>query len=234
MTKSAPKPITKLKSATGSRTTKKDQLIKLLGSKSGADIKSLSEKLGWQQHTTRAAMSGLRKAGYEVAAERSPPRAVCQSSASCRYQRSNGPPQQRLQPMGRDPNPERPAVLQKWEAVFGSPPPPYLSVPFMQKAILYEQQCKALGGLSAATRRALKQIAKGYEVTAAAPAKLSTGAHLVREWNGRTYQVHVTEGGFELDGKKWSSLSAIAKHITGATWSGPRFFGLSTRSGAQV
>lgn len=52
-------------------TTKKDQLIKLLGTKTGADIKTLSERLGWQQHTTRAAMSGLRKAGYEVAGVRS-------------------------------------------------------------------------------------------------------------------------------------------------------------------
>jgi predicted transcriptional regulator len=60
----------KPKPSKSSRTTKKDQLIKLLGSKSGADIKSLSEKLGWQQHTTRAAMSGLRKAGYEVAGEK--------------------------------------------------------------------------------------------------------------------------------------------------------------------
>ena len=70
MTNSAPNPTIKPKPATASRTTKKDQLIKLLGTKSGADIKSLSEKLGWQQHTTRAAMSGLRKAGYEVAGEK--------------------------------------------------------------------------------------------------------------------------------------------------------------------
>ena len=61
---------TKPKRAAASRTTKKDQLIKLLGTKSGADIKSLSEKLGWQQHTTRTAMSGLRKAGYEVAGQK--------------------------------------------------------------------------------------------------------------------------------------------------------------------
>ncbi|WP_435704445.1 DUF3489 domain-containing protein [Yoonia sp.] len=46
--------------------TKKAQLIKLLGRKSGADIVALSDILGWQLHTTRAAMSGLRKAGYEV------------------------------------------------------------------------------------------------------------------------------------------------------------------------
>lgn len=55
------------KATAGTRPTKKDQLIKLLAAKTGVDIKSLSEKLGWQQHTTRAAMSGLRKAGYEVA-----------------------------------------------------------------------------------------------------------------------------------------------------------------------
>ena len=52
------------------RTTKKDQLIKLLGTKSGNDIKSLSAKLGWQQHTTRAALSGLRKAGFKVVNEK--------------------------------------------------------------------------------------------------------------------------------------------------------------------
>lgn len=133
--------------------------------------------------------------------------------------------------MGRDPNPERPATLEQWEAVFGLSPPPYLSVPFMQKALAYEAQCKALGGLPAATRRALKQIAAGEDVTTATPVKLSIGAHLVREWNGRTYQVQVTESGFEMDGKTWKSLSAIAKHITGATWSGPRFFGLNGGAG---
>jgi len=132
--------------------------------------------------------------------------------------------------MGRDPNPKRPETVQHWEAVFGSPPPAYLSVPFMHKAIRYEQQCKALGGPTATTRRAVRQIAGGQEVATAAPIMLSAGAHLVQEWNGRTYQVQVTEGGFEMDGKTWRSLSAIAKHITGATWSGPRFFGVNNRS----
>lgn len=61
---------TKPKPNSASGTTKKNQLIKLLDSKSGADIRTLSDKLGWQQHTTRAAMSGLRKAGYEVAGEK--------------------------------------------------------------------------------------------------------------------------------------------------------------------
>ena len=80
------------------------------------------------------------------------------------------------------------------------------------------------------TRRTLKQIAKCETAEVAIASRLSPGAHLVREWNGRTYQVHVLEGGFEMDGKTWRSLSAIAKHITGATWSGPRFFGLNGKS----
>jgi hypothetical protein len=59
------------------------------------------------------------------------------------------------------------------------------------------------------------------------------GAHLVREWNGRTYQVEVLNDGYRMDGRTWPSLSAIAKHITGTTWSGPRFFGLADRAGGD-
>ena len=53
------------------------------------------------------------------------------------------------------------------------------------------------------------------------------GSHFVREWNGRTYQVEVVDGGYTMDGKTWRSLSAIARHITGAHWSAPRFFGVN-------
>lgn len=53
------------------RVTKKDQLIRMLGSASGTDIATISAKLGWQTHTTRAALTGLRKAGHEVVAEKS-------------------------------------------------------------------------------------------------------------------------------------------------------------------
>ncbi len=62
---------------------------------------------------------------------------------------------------------------------------------------------------------------------------LSEGTHLVREWNGRTYQVEVTKSGYVMDGKTYRSLTAIARRITGANWSGPRFFGLVDRSNRQ-
>jgi len=56
----------KSKSRTSGRKTKKQELIRLLGGKSGADIARLSEKLGWQPHSVRAAMTGLRKDGYDI------------------------------------------------------------------------------------------------------------------------------------------------------------------------
>jgi hypothetical protein len=128
-------------------------------------------------------------------------------------------------------DPDRAAVLQDWAETFGSPPPPYLSVAFMRRALAHEAQCRKHGGLPAATRRALKRIADGQAVTEINKQIARPGAHLVREWNGRTYQVEVLEKGYRMDGRAWPSLSAIAKHITGTTWSGPRFFGLSDRAG---
>ena len=56
---------------------------------------------------------------------------------------------------------------------------------------------------------------------------LSSGIHLVREWNGRTYHVQVIDYCYRFDGKTYPSLTTIAKRITGTHWSGPRFFGLT-------
>ena len=65
---------------------------------------------------------------------------------------------------------------------------------------------------------------------AAAPAgSVSAGTHLVRERNGRTYQVEVIDNGYRFDGKTYPSLTTIAKRITGTHWSGPRFFGLTPK-----
>lgn len=132
------------------------------------------------------------------------------------------------------PHPEREQIRARWEETFGSPPPPYLSVAFMEKAVVHEAQCRQHGGLSAATRKALKRIAEGQPPAHATRSRLKPGAHLVREWNGRTYQVEVTDDGYRMDGRRWRSLSALAKHITGTSWSGPRFFGLNDRAGKST
>ena len=56
-------------------------------------------------------------------------------------------------------------------------------------------------------------------------------SRLVRQWRGHTHTVLVTENGFEYDGQRYRSLTVIAERITGAHWSGPRFFGLTKRAG---
>lgn len=55
---------------------------------------------------------------------------------------------------------------------------------------------------------------------------LAPGDRLLREWNGKTYVVEVIEDGYVFEAKVCSSLTAIARQITGTHWSGPRFFGL--------
>ena len=117
---------------------------------------------------------------------------------------------------------DRSGCLNRWREVFGRPPPKYLSPQFMKRVLIWETQNRLLGGVSVKTTRRLQEIASGKSV----PARAKPGSHLIREWNGRTYQIEVTDGGYVMDGKSWRSLSAIARHITGAHWSGPRFFGV--------
>jgi len=89
----------------------------------------------------------------------------------------------------------------------------------------------AYGGLSKATQRKLIALIKELETNGSIVSdpnpRIRPGARLVREWRGRTHTVVVTEEGFEYVGKTYSSLSKIAQAITGAHWSGPRFFGLN-------
>ena len=63
---------------------------------------------------------------------------------------------------------------------------------------------------------------------------LKIGTTLVRQWRGHTHTVLVHKDGFEHEGQRYRSLSLIAERITGAHWSGPRFFGLTKRAGASV
>jgi Protein of unknown function (DUF2924) len=108
--------------------------------------------------------------------------------------------------------------------------PPRLSRDLLIRTIAYRIQALAYGGLSKATQRkldALTRELKGKGSIAVTPEiSLRPGTRLVREWRGRTHTVAVTENGFEYAGKTFSSLTKIAHAITGAHWSGPRFFGL--------
>jgi hypothetical protein len=124
--------------------------------------------------------------------------------------------------------------IDEWRRMLGGQSLKYVSVQFMRSALAYEAQIKAHGDHSRAVRKAFKAALKtdqnssdvGGRSKPSIQTALRPGTHLVREWNGRTYQVEVLEDGFQMDGKRYRSLSAIAKKITDAHWSGPRFFGL--------
>lgn len=124
--------------------------------------------------------------------------------------------------------------IDEWRRMMGAQSLKYISVQFMRSALAYEAQVKAYGGHSTAVRNAFKLALRTHQKSSelggrpkpALQPSLRSGTHLVREWNGRTYQVEVLDDGFQMDGKRYRSLSAIARKITGAHWSGPRFFGL--------
>jgi hypothetical protein len=129
---------------------------------------------------------------------------------------------------------DRNECIIRWQKRFGASPPPHVSVRFMRRALAYEDQIERHGGHSASIKRALRRALKterqgkarsGSNMLIATPL-LRSGIQLVREWNGRPYRVEVLDDGFQMDGKRYRSLSAIAKKITGTHWSGPRFFGL--------
>ncbi len=121
---------------------------------------------------------------------------------------------------------DRSALLQRWRSAFGRVAPPRLSRPLMAKAIAYDLQVRAFGGLSARTIRALKAAAKPHAALAASVKPPSRGARLIREWNGVLYEVEVLDDGYIWRSQRYRSLSAIALAITGTKWSGPRFFGI--------
>jgi hypothetical protein len=101
----------------------------------------------------------------------------------------------------------------------------------------------AWGGLRPEPQRQLLRIAQQFKETGAATIRarpeLKPGTRLMREWQGRTYDVLVLDDGFSWQNTRYRSLSAIARKITGTAWSGPLFFGLkpnrsATRRSSQV
>lgn len=125
----------------------------------------------------------------------------------------------------------RAALLERWEADHGQLPPKGISRRLLAYSAAYQLQVRAFGGLSPAVRRKLMRVvpAKRSSDKADKPLqknRLTPGTRLVREWHGETYTVEVLKEGYAYDGELHGSLSEIARKITGARWSGPRFFGL--------
>ncbi|MGC1886362.1 MAG: DUF2924 domain-containing protein [Stellaceae bacterium] len=129
-------------------------------------------------------------------------------------------------------------LRQQWRALYKVDAPPHLSRELLVRAVAYRMQEMALGGLRPERQRQLRQIAQEFNETGKirrrARPELKSGTRLVREWQGRTYEVAVVDDGFSWQGTHYRSLSALARKITGTAWSGPLFFGLKTTRSATV
>ncbi|MCB2015437.1 MAG: DUF2924 domain-containing protein [Sphingobium sp.] len=126
----------------------------------------------------------------------------------------------------------------EWSKLMGSEAPNNSSQ-FMIQRLSYRIQELAFGGMSKPLVRTLDALADEYEgkkvrkSVIADPRNPIIGTRLIREWNGTEHTVTVLKDGFDWQGQRFKSLSAIAKTITGTSWNGYRFFGLRQAEGAR-
>ncbi|MEX2374062.1 MAG: DUF2924 domain-containing protein [Dehalococcoidia bacterium] len=108
-----------------------------------------------------------------------------------------------------------------WRRHFGAPPS-VRSRDLLRRMLAFELQAATHGGLPPELRQKLRSA------STSAPRKPGPqpGSTITREWRGARHVVEVIGSGFVHDGQTYASLSEVARAITGARWSGPRFFGL--------
>jgi Protein of unknown function (DUF2924) len=123
-----------------------------------------------------------------------------------------------------------------WGEMFGSLPHPKLRRELLIPILAYRLQERALGGLKPSTTCRLRAIADIGEGKKAAGQALAPrpGKRMVRQWQGKLYEVVTLESGFMFDGQKYRSLPEIARAIAGTRWSGPAFFGLRKRRSEEA
>jgi hypothetical protein len=127
-------------------------------------------------------------------------------------------------------------LREEWRRLYKTDASPHLSRKLLIRAVAYRMQEVALGGLRPEPLRQLRQLAQEVKQTGEGEKRfrpqLKPGTRLMREWQGRTYEVVVLDDGFSWKGAHYRSLSAIARKITGTAWSGPLFFGLKQNQSA--
>jgi len=121
-----------------------------------------------------------------------------------------------------------PAQLRaEWRRLYRNLPPD-LTPDLLARGIAHHLQERTHGGMPASSRRELDQLVRrmteGREL--GSNIGIKPGTRLCRDWHGRTHHVLILDDGFLYGEQRYPSLTAIAREITGAGWSGPRFFGL--------
>jgi Protein of unknown function (DUF2924) len=124
----------------------------------------------------------------------------------------------------------KPELMALWQELFAKPAHPKLRRNLMIPVLAYRLQEKAYGGLKSSARKRLEKLAIELEQKQKGSRplvpQLKPGTRLLRQWQGQMHEVLVGDEGFAYRGKRYESLSEIAREITGTRWSGPLFFGL--------
>ena len=131
-----------------------------------------------------------------------------------------------------------PELKQLWRELYDREPPSY-SKPFLVKRLAYRIQELAYGGLSTRAEAKLRELIAEEEarLNGKLPKRSRdrpiVGTRLIREWQGVEHTATVLDDGFEYQGRRYKSLSAVARAITGTRWNGPAFFALRPSRSAK-
>src|SRR6266566_1801870 len=132
--------------------------------------------------------------------------------------------------IGRLPDLSLLELRHRWKTLFGHPAPKSLRRNSLARAVAYQMQVEAYGGLSAATKRRLREIANavrnGDANAIPGSSRIKPGTQMIRQWQNTTHTVTALAEGFEWNGRIYKSLSAVANAITGTNWNGFSFFGI--------
>src|ERR1700720_2142103 len=132
--------------------------------------------------------------------------------------------------IGRLPDLSLLELRHRWRTLFGHPAPKSLRQNFLARAVAYQMQVEAYGGLSVATKRRLREIANavrnGDANVIPGSSRIKAGTQMIRQWQNTTHTVTALAEGFEWNGRTYKSLSAVANAITGTNWNVFSFFGI--------
>jgi hypothetical protein len=132
--------------------------------------------------------------------------------------------------IGRLPSLSLLELRNRWKTLFGHPAPKSLRRNFLARAVAYQMQVEAYGGLTAATKRRLREISNaarnGDANATLGSSRIKPGTQMIRQWRDATHTVTALAEGFEWNGCIYKSLSAVANAITGTNWNGFAFFGI--------
>ena len=221
------KPVRKTKAATVSR---------MLSREKGATLDEIGKSTGWQPHTCRAFLTGLRKKGSNIVREERADgttayRIIATPAdivADREGERVMSLTEQLANLKTMSPAQLRAAWREQWRK-----PAPDIGPDLMRLGIAWRIQARVHGGLPTATRKAIEQALARLERTGRWPARTGSCSRPARGWFGNgtagPTMCSCYEDGFEHEGTRYESLSQVARAITGTHWSGPAFFGLRKR-----